>query len=348
MPWSSVIISSPESEAGWVATPVPALSHRLRSSLVRMRDQWMFSDNLPGKRHRWPVRDSSVTGKRSPFFVLGHPRSGTTLLRALLSRHPDVFIPPENGALWRMIRVFGDVRSADWDKAVDRVIGEFEKGYEFDAWGVHPGELRARIEKMPPAQRSLETLIRTVYQSYGERFARGKSIWGDKTTPGSFDHIYKLALVFPKASYVHIIRDGRDCVVSAMNAGFFNNDIKTAAHAWRDNIRQCRRFGNTGDRQRAYLEVRYESLVSNRAPVLADICGLLEIALDEAMLNNEHDVSARLPDVEKLQHHRNVSRPVFDNSVGKWQKELSAQECRDIEQIMGAELERCGYQLASN
>lgn len=307
----------------------------------------MFSDTLPGKRRQWPVRAGSGENSPCPFFVLGHPRSGTTLLRALLSRHPDVFIPPENGALWRMIRVFGDTRSGDWEGVVDSVLGEFEKGYEYHAWGLDSRELRDQALAIPRQERSLEVLIATVYRRYGERFAPGKTLWGDKTTPGSFSHLYKLPLVFPRSSYLHIIRDGRDCVASAMQAGFYDRDIGLAARAWRDNVRQCRRFGNGARGSRGYLEIHYESLVDDPASCLPGICKLLGIEPAAAMLSYDGDVADQLPDVQSLQHHANVTRPIFRNSVGKWRQQLSAQQCREVEQITGAELLRSGYQLQS-
>jgi hypothetical protein len=304
----------------------------------------MFSDRLPGRRHLWPVRNVGQPSPHNPFFVLGHPRSGTTLLRAILSRHPDVFVPPENGGLWRMIRVFGDVRSRSWEEVVDRVLAEFEQGYDYATWALDTAELRDRARQIPEQQRNLAALIGFVYQVYGEQHAPGKAVWGDKTTPGSFDYLGKLSLVYPDAAYVHIIRDGRDCVASAMKAGFFNRDIALAARAWRDNVSLCRRFGVARADAGRYLELRYESLVSDPAQQLPGICRVLGITPDPAMLEHDDSIFARLPDVSVLHQHANVARPVFRGSVGKWRRGLSPQQLQTVEKIMGSELEHCGYQ----
>jgi len=316
--------------------------------LVQIRDRWMLSDRIPGKSRQWPVRTGAAVNFRSPFFVLGHPRSGTTLLRAMLCRHPDVFIPPENGALWRMIRVFGENRAADWRQVVDRVMTEFEKGYEYAAWGLDSVQLRDRALDLSPPERTLQGLIHAVYDCYGKRFAAGKRVWGDKTTPGDFDYLDKLSLVFPQARYLHIIRDGRDCVVSAMKAGFYNKDIGLAARAWRDNVKHCRRFVSDRTRTGGYMEFQYETLVSAPADLLPQICSVLGIEVDAAVLDHAGDVSARLPDVKALRQHANVARPIFGDSVGNWRRELSAQQVREVEQIMGPELRHCGYPLGSD
>lgn len=327
---------------------MPTLRKIFSTPLVQIRDRWMLSDRLPGKNRQWPVRADAAANYRNPFFVLGHPRSGTTLLRAMLCRHPDVFIPPENGALWRMIRVFGDNRASDWSQVVDRVMTEFEKGYEYAAWGLDSVQLRDRALDLLPTQRTLQGLIHAVYECYGERFAAGKRVWGDKTTPGDFDYLDKLSLVFPQAKYLHIVRDGRDCVASAMKVGFYDKDIRVAARAWRDNVRHCRRFVRGGKRIDGYLEFQYETLVSDPADLLPQICTVLGIDVDTSVLDHAGDVSDLLPDVKALRQHANVARPIFGNSVGNWQRELSEQQVREVEQIMGSELRHCGYQLASD
>ena len=326
---------------------MPTLSKTFSAPLIRLRDRWMFSDRLPGKRGQWPVRSESPDRTTDPFFVLGHPRSGTTLLRSLLSRHPDVFIPPENGGLWRMIRVFGDTRGGDWSQVVDNVLQEFEGGYEYHAWEPHIGNVRDRALNLPAEERSLQGLIRCIYHCYGQPVAPGKSRWGDKTTPGDYGYLDKLALVFPRASYVHIIRDGRDCVVSAMKVGFYNGDFRQAAKAWRDNVRKCRRLGDSGMGAGSYLELQYETLVDQPEAPLKQVCEVLGIESHPAMLQHDDTVD-RLPDINTLEHHANVARPVFSSSVGKWRTALTEEQCGEVERIMGSELVNCGYELQSS
>ena len=246
-----------------------------------------------------------------------------------------------------MIRVFGGLRRAAWDVVVDAVIAEFVAGYEFQMWALDPAEVRSRALALPQSERTLDRLISLFYLGYGAVHAPGKQVWGDKTTPGSFRFLSKLALVFPDARYLHIVRDGRDCTASAMRAGFFNGNPALAATAWRDNVRLCRRLGEQLSSVNQYLEVSYEQLVGDPASHLPSFCSFLGVEISPAMKDDSGrgNVVDRLPDVGQIAHHENVTRPVFQDSVGRWRQSFSADEIHELTRIMAPELRRFGYQI---
>jgi hypothetical protein len=322
-----------------------SISQSIKDSLVKLRDKWMLADLPLSVPNRWPVKTNRGNDRYNPFFIIGHPRSGTTLLRAIVSRHHSTFVPPENGGLPRMIRVFGGLRRSPWEVVVDRVITEFKQGYEFESWGLEPEDIRQRAMGLAEESRTLDELISVFYLQYGAIHAPGKTIWGDKTTPGSFRYLGKLSLVFPGALYLHIVRDGRDCVASAIEAGFFSRNVELAARAWRDNVRMCRRLEQDLGAGGKYLEVRYEQLVNDVAGQVRAICEFLQLGPDTQMLEHQDNVAQRLPDVETLSQHANVTRPVFQDSVGKWQLAFSREQVRVVSRIMGSELAHYGYEV---
>ena len=258
----------------------------ISSTLVQCRDALMYSDRGPIAIGRWPVRSSNCHSKLNPFFVLGHPRSGTTLLRALLCNHSDVFIPPENGGLWKMVRVFGSLRGQSWENVVIGVLTEFARGYEFDLWNINLEDLSNEALQLAPEQRSLGNLIGLIYRKYGAVHAPGKNVWGDKTTPGSFSYLGKLSRVFPHSAYVHIVRDGRDCVASSIKAGFFDKSYSVAAQAWVDNVRGCRKFGQRCESNGRFLELRYEDLIRMPAEIVRSLCDFLGLEYESSMLDH--------------------------------------------------------------
>jgi hypothetical protein len=322
------------------------VKQRIRESLVDLRDKWMLADLPLPLENRWRVKANRGTDRYSPFFIIGHPRSGTTLLRAILSRHRSTFVPPENGGLPRMIRVFGGLRRSPWEVVVDKVLAEFKRGYEFEAWGLDPEDIRQRAIGLAEESRTLDELIAVFYLQYGAIYAPGKTMWGDKTTPGSFRYyLGKLSLVFPGARYLHIVRDGRDCVASAIKVGFFNRNVESAAQAWRYNVRRCRRLGQGLGAGGKYLEIRYEQLVNDVAGQLRAICAFLNLEPDTQMLEHHDNVAQRLPDVKTLSQHANVTRPVFQDSVGNWQLAFSREQVRVLNRIMRSELAHYGYDV---
>ena len=135
----------------------------IKESLIDLRDKWMLADFPLPLPNRWRVKTNCGRDRYTPFFIIGHPRSGTTLLRAILSRHPLAFVPPENGGLPRMIRVFGGLRRSPWEVVVDRVLTEFEGGYEHESWGLDPEDIRQRAMGLPEESRTLAELIAFFY-----------------------------------------------------------------------------------------------------------------------------------------------------------------------------------------
>ena len=322
------------------------LPDRVKSPLKRLRermtDRILLSDHPWIRRSKWPVRDASKEGPCIPFFIIATPRSGTTLLRAILAQHPTIFIPPENGKFGAMIRTFGSYRGYPWNSIVDAVFEVFRQGYGFRHWKIDLAEVKRTAEALPIEERTLAMLIHLLYYIYGATHSPGKTRWGDKTVPGSVSHVAKVDLVFPEARYIHIVRDGRDCVASCIDAGFFGRDYIRAAYAWKNNIRCCQLFGKRLKTQNRFFELRYEDLISTPAQVVSAVCGFLAIEPTETMLHYRGMVD-NLSDVLTIAHHQNVVRPIFQDSIGNWKQQLSPEMFDAVMKIMGPELALWGY-----
>ena len=314
--------------------------------LVRLRDRFLFSDRLQIGNIQWPVQCRNQNEETPPFFIVGNPRSGTTLLRAILSKHQDVFIPPENGTLGEMIRTFGRYRWSSWQTVVSLIFDEFQKGYEFHHWNIDLERLKRSAESMPLENRSLAGLMHLIYRSYGADHAPGKIRWGDKSVPGSSFHLWKVALVFPQAKYIHMVRDGRDCIASSVKAGFFGKNYRYAAYAWKDNLKECRKFGEKVKKENRFLEIRYEDLISSPKRQIDALCRFLELEPTETLLNY-HNIPQNLPDVLSIPHHENVGKPLFRDSIGKWKQQIPESEVKSISRIIKDELAFYGYEEQS-
>lgn len=134
-----------------------------------------------------------------PFFVVGSPRSGTTLVRMMLDCHPNLAVPREShfvvglaGRRFRMAR--------RPQLAIERILTH----PRFAVWGLDPDLVRAAAGVLGP--RTYADAVRVVFATWAA--AAGKPRWGDKT-PGYVSHIPLLARLFPDARFVHVIRDGR-------------------------------------------------------------------------------------------------------------------------------------------
>lgn len=309
--------------------------------LLEARD-WFRLRRWPPGGDAWPA-SGPLPVATAPFFIVGSPRSGTTVLRAIIQGHSDLFIPPENGTLGSMIREFSLVRKQPWSAVVGKMLDEFALGYEFCHWELTLDELRAGAMELPPDQRSLARLIDLIYRAYGDRQAPQKRRWGDKSTPGSFHYLYRLSLVFPAARYIHIVRDGRACVASSVRAGFFNHDYLGAALAWQFNIRSAKRLREQCADASRFLEVRYEDLITRTEDTVTAICAFLGVAVEPAMLAHSEQIDRTVPEIAEVEHHQNVGQPLFSQSLEKWKQEIPADKLRSVQQVLATDLASFGY-----
>ena len=316
---------------------------RALQPLIGMRDAFLFGEGTglraAGRPVAWPAAH-----ERQPFFILGNPRSGTTMLRETLNRHPDLCIPPENGALQHMIRVFGQFRGAPWPETVDAVLARFSDGYEASYWDLDLERVRAQALALDSPVRSLGMIFELLYREYASTHASEKSRWGDKSTPGHFDYLDKLGKVFPAATYVHIVRDPRDSVLSCIRAGFYGQSIVKAAHAWTDNNRRCRQFGLSCGLQR-FLQLRYEDLVTNPEQELTRVLAFLRLNYHPEMLDRSDVSQTASRDVQSIEHHRNVLKPISASSVGVWRREMPAHWLAKVMPIVQTEMMGHGYEV---
>lgn len=262
-----------------------------------------------------------------PFFVVGSPRSGTTLVRRLLCAHPRLYIPGETGFL-PFLRV--DARRALSRRELAHVlrrIGSLNRHW------IHPPDAVAAGTD-PRLREVLETL-------YGDRArSYGAARWGDKT-PGYVRYLPDLDRIFPDAQVLHVLRDGRDVALSARaewGANHWYMDLHYLLRQWAINVRAGRRDGARLGPAR-YLEVRYEELVTRPRQTMERILRFLGEAPDHAVDEAIASPSA----VPGKRFHRGVHRPVSDASAGRWRRELTAREAKLADSLVGDLLRELGY-----
>lgn len=227
-------------------------------------------------------------------FIVGAPRSGTTLLRFMLDAHSDLAIPPETGFLIPCAQL--KTKKENLEEELVQAILHFP--VDAPAWEdfqISEADFRAKIRRIRPL--TVAEGVRAFYELYAARF--GKPRWGDKT-PLYCMHLDVIEKLLPEAHFLHIIRDGRDAGLSLRNLWFSpGDDITTLAAYWYRVVSTARAQG-AGCRH--YLEVRYEDVVLRTEDVLRQICSFLELSYEPAMLR----YFERSP--ERLQEHRERTR----------------------------------------
>jgi Sulfotransferase family len=278
-------------------------------------------------------------GAERPIFVLGCPRSGTTLLQLMLHAHPRIAMPSETRfvlAAYSARNEFGDLREEGNRRALARWIVGQRQTLFYDL-GLDQDEVVEEIAAGPP---TLGSALGAVFRAYARRF--GKPRWGDKR-PGYYENIPALLRLFPDAQIVHLVRDGRDCVASLKTMPWFKQDVHAAISTWVEAIASCRRAARWLPAD-AYHELQYEKLVADPANQLAALCEFLGEDYDPAMTEPHKIAQATLP--ERQIWHAETHRQVTTARSGSWQDRLEPWEIALCETVMGGRLRAFGYELS--
>jgi len=272
-----------------------------------------------------------------PIFVVGCPRSGTTLLRMMLDAHPDVAVPPESHFIpqvWRARRRYqrGGIVN------VERLMNDIRSTARVRAWSVPDERVRARIDGLD--RPTISEVVTAVYMAYADQ--EGKTRWGDKTPGYSLD-IPLLARLFPEARFVHLVRDGRDVAMSFIEVIGPKNFIE-AAEVWTHRVRIARRDGSRLGPRR-FIEVRYEDLIAEPDATLGQLCSLAGVEFSPEMLRYSERVDGSVPEGER-RIHRHLSKPVT-KGLRDWRRDMPADDVEAFEAVARGELLHYGYDLRS-
>lgn len=289
----------------------------------------------------------------NPFFVVGCGRSGNTLLRRIFSQHPSVFIPPEMPVLGNLVRTFRRHANLDWEPLVAAVVSELRraldtplpvKGHDGGRiettrgaeLGISLNSVFEKARVLPQERRNLACLIDLLYREYGLAHFPGKPLWGDKT-PWNVFHLQRISKVFPRARYIFLVRDGRDCVSSYMQSLGYGE--REAAFRWRDANKICLKFFKEMPAER-WVHVRYEDLVTDPEKTCRAICAFLGIEFFADMIASNQDVY--LGDTVAA-HHASVGRSINTRSIGRWKERLSQEQLTAVTPIIDKTMQVLGY-----
>lgn len=271
-----------------------------------------------------------------PIFVVGCPRSGTTMLQLMLHAHPRIAIPPETRFLLTAYderASFGDLRDAENRRVLaERITGEKTA---FQDLGLDTGDVVEEIIAGPP---TLGSAMGIVFRAYARRF--GKPRWGDKR-PAYLNNLDVILRLFPDAQIINIIRDGRDCVASLKEAAWQRKEICHSISAWAramDSSQQAR-LRLPAD---SYHEVRYERLASDPEPELQRICRYLGEDYDSAMAEPAAMAAVAVP--SRKTWHSLTHLPVTPERIGSWHDRLEPWEIAHCEAKLGRQLRIMGYE----
>ncbi|CDW57654.1 protein tyrosine sulfotransferase A [Trichuris trichiura] len=281
-----------------------------------------------------PLRnDTSGRGVRNDFaynnelpliFIGGFPRSGTTLLRAMLDAHPDIRCGEETRIIPRILGM-----RSQWKK-------DPKEWHRLEEAGVDDTVLDPAVSSF-----ILEVIVR--HGPLAHRLC-------DKD-PFVLKSVSYLARLFPNSKFVFMIRDGRAAVHSMISrgvtvTGFDLKDYRQCLTKWSATVaqmyRECQLAG--GDR---CFPLYYEQLVLHPEQSMRELLSFLDIPWNEAVLNHEKFIGKKISLSKTEKSTDQVIKPLYTSSLTLWVGKIPTDVVHDMGRVAPM-LAFLGYDPHSN
>ena len=301
---------------------------------------------------------STMTAETGPIFIVGPPRSGTELVRAILNRHSDIYISSET-------HYFDDLRPrlpAGRLSASDR-----EHAFRYFS-GLRVNDYWLK-EKSTETDMVVDDEFRMLAETRGEsadaifvahcrtqEAARGKTVWGEKT-PRHLFRSKDILKAFPTAKILVMMRDPRGVIASYRdwNDRWFRRDLIEAfsSEAIRPELVRARMSysltiiallwrsaGNTALRLNhdlgasRILVCKFEDLLADPEGILRVIVQWIGISQETCMLN---------VGVVNSSYVGYSAQGIDPTIADRWRKKLTPDEIAYIDWLTGPTATRLGY-----
>jgi hypothetical protein len=277
------------------------------------------------------------------FFIIGRPRSGTTLLRVLFEAHPNVLIPPESPFIISLYKKYGKVNF--WDEPIIKEFCEdlFKQRY-FDKWLIEKDLLHKSLMEVE-GENTFQTMFRKVCLTYSSVFEKDEILLiGDKNPAYSL-FIHRVHKLFPEAKIIHITRDYRDNYLSLIKVNFEVPIVPLVIYRWKFALHQAwklkKKFPDL------VYSIKYEDLAADPEPRFRELCHFVGIDYDPSVMSfyqKKTEVEQAYAGSEEIrQVHQSLFNPISTSRMNLWQTEMSPRAIRIADLVAGKSAEKAGY-----
>ncbi|MCB9989371.1 MAG: sulfotransferase [Rhodospirillales bacterium] len=271
--------TAPEN-AGIDKNAIPAMIATYQTAVTK---QWYES---------WSPAPAMDKALPRPVFLVGFPRSGTTLLDQILSSHPDIQVAEESPVIEQIRSLLA------------------KEGAYPENLATLPAERIAAIRKD----------FFALHEAYGSKAEA--PLFVDKM-PLNILHAGLIHRLFPEARFILALRHPCDCVLSCFMQFFTLNEAMIHYSALNDAATLYRQSFALWDHYRAALPlavhtVKYEDVVGNFQPTIAGLLEFLEVPWTDVVL--DYDKTAREKGAINTPSYNQVTEKLYTRARGRWER----------------------------
>ncbi len=227
-------------------------------------------------------------------FLVGSPRSGTTILQSLLAAHPEVISFPESKFFHYLL----------YEKFAAKLPSRMEAFFNDE---INRPELLQGFDDSQSVEAKVSWFVGVLDGLAAEE---NKRIWVEKTP----EHIYFIEDIerfLPDVKFIHILRNSMDCIASMYEATrTFNElwggdwDLDHCIERWEYAVLTSHKYVDNPN----HILVKYEELLDDKIKILRKLCKFIGIEYDGAMLENYKQQAANLS--LNLPWHQGIDRDI--------------------------------------
>ncbi len=279
--------------------------------------------------------------QEAPIFVVGHPRSGSTLLTNYLGRHPDLLSTPElhyfdqsysGFFLRRWFTLFSTQSAYKYHCEDNNRLKDLDINFE---------DLNNKISK--DNLRTSKQILSTIFEMALQANPTKKYIV--EKTPRNIEHLNKIISWYPDTKVIIILRDGRDCISSLMKAPWTHSDYQRHASYWNWSVRRSRKYQNRFPNNIHIM--RYEDLITQTETTLRECLQHLNLTFDDAMLSTTSLNKDTVPEWEKNWKKASLQKADISN-LYKWKNEEDQDFVKKCEDLIRDELISLNHPIMYN
>jgi len=277
----------------------------------------------------------------APIFVVGVPRSGTTLLAAMLAAHSRLSCGTET----RFFHFLSQMDTGELTKAENWPDGAVDFLFKMKLVDIPvPEHYALGKEQLKAYLVDKEPRIPNILSSLTEQFMirEGKRRWVEKS-PEHLLFVGDIRRYFPKSPIIHIVRDPRDVALSLNKSPWAPPDFLDAILMWRKYDLSSWEFFQNDQNS---LTVQYEFLLQSPEDELRKICEFIDESFELTMLDTSQSANNLV--TRKDSWHRIVDKPVDVSRIGVWKRELAEDDNRLAEALIGDRIRAYEYECVES
>jgi hypothetical protein len=260
-------------------------------------------------------------------FVLGCPRSGTTMVQQALNRHSAIAIPPETKFFFSFL---GHTKQNQL-KHVVRLNKDLGIELELPESGVRSDEEgRAFFSEMA--------------ERYVHRLGKKEVTWFGEKTPEHTGHLGRIRRLFPESKLLILYRDGRDVALSLSKTPWMCGGLYVSFIVWLYYQRLILRARESGIANVHFA--CYEDIVANPEKEFASILDFLELPY-EPLVAEGYGNCEGIPERE-YRWKANALNRINTSRIGTFRSELSWSQIAILERLGQQTLSTFGYPLLTD